>query len=510
MTLNFPTAPINNFASKFSGKRYKFDGTKWSGQATLSSPIVSEYADLIEQTSAAVLIEPSKYNYFKINVDADVEITIPNASPYSNFVMELNLNANQNIVTWASNIKWAGGIAPSNVNVVSLAIEFVSYDGVNWVGSILFIRYRASITSILASSFNPNEGETQTITITTANGADGTSIPYTITGIGIGDLSSGSLSGSFVINNNTASISLTYTNDFVTEGAETATLALDYYDDFIQWGISDTSIEPIGQQLFETPGTYTWIAPAYVTNVSLVCIGGGGGGVGHSYASDRGGSGGGGGGLVYVNNLNVIPFDTYTIIVGYGGSRLNTTSNTLGTKAQSGSGSVIYNSSGLSVALASGGSGGTVSQRNRNTSNGSVYLYKSGDGGAGGSATFYSANVNPTATGVIRTGGSSIAGSAVAKSSPTTGTTYFGSTGGGAATYNGVVLNGDIAQDLPARGDGTSPYGQGISSLIGSGGGGDSYGTAAVGAQSDGIWGAVRIVWGAGRSYPSTNVSTDL
>jgi hypothetical protein len=142
MTLNFPTAPINNFASKFSGKRYKFDGSKWSGQATLSSPIVSEYADFIEQTSSAVSIEPSKYNYFKINVDADVEITIPNASPYSNFVMELNLQVDTIstfIITWGDNIKWAGGSTPvlSQDYNTSAIIEFITYDGANWVGSPL-------------------------------------------------------------------------------------------------------------------------------------------------------------------------------------------------------------------------------------------------------------------------------------------------------------------------------------------------------------------------------------
>ena len=36
-------------------------------------------------------------------------------------------------------------------------------------------------------------------------------------------------------------------------------------------------IEP-GQQAYTTPGTYTWVAPATVTAVSVVAVGGGGGG----------------------------------------------------------------------------------------------------------------------------------------------------------------------------------------------------------------------------------------
>ncbi|NCX94319.1 MAG: hypothetical protein EBX40_06565, partial [Gammaproteobacteria bacterium] len=33
-----------------------------------------------------------------------------------------------------------------------------------------------------------------------------------------------------------------------------------------------------GQQSYTTPGTYTWVCPAGVTSVSVVCVGGGGAG----------------------------------------------------------------------------------------------------------------------------------------------------------------------------------------------------------------------------------------
>ena len=53
-----------------------------------------------------------------------------------------------------------------------------------------------------------NEGTTLTIVLNTTNVSDGTSVGYTITGITADDLSSGSLTGSFVISNNTASVAL--------------------------------------------------------------------------------------------------------------------------------------------------------------------------------------------------------------------------------------------------------------------------------------------------------------
>ena len=66
---------------------------------------------------------------------------------------------------------------------------------------------------------------------------------------------------------------------------------------------------PTGQQEYTTPGTYTWVCPPGVFEVSVVCIGGGGAGSG-AQTSPPGGStvsGGGGGGLGYKNNYTVTP-----------------------------------------------------------------------------------------------------------------------------------------------------------------------------------------------------------
>jgi hypothetical protein len=78
------------------------------------------------------------------------------------------------------------------------------------------------------SSATVNEGGTVTLTLTTTNVANGTVVPYTITGTGItaGDLGLGALTGNFTVNSNTANVVLNISNDFTTEGVEVFTLTL--------------------------------------------------------------------------------------------------------------------------------------------------------------------------------------------------------------------------------------------------------------------------------------------
>lgn len=63
-------------------------------------------------------------------------------------------------------------------------------------------------TYSLSGPSSVTEGNTLTITLTTTNVPDGTILGYTITGITSDDLSSGSLTGSFTVNSNTASVTL--------------------------------------------------------------------------------------------------------------------------------------------------------------------------------------------------------------------------------------------------------------------------------------------------------------
>lgn len=82
------------------------------------------------------------------------------------------------------------------------------------------------------------------------------------------------------------------------------------------YGSLSASVSGSTYTSYTEPGTYTWTVPEGVTTISLLGIGAGGGGV----QSLAGGSGGTGGNLVYYNSLPVTPGDTYSIVVGGGGS----------------------------------------------------------------------------------------------------------------------------------------------------------------------------------------------
>ena len=93
-------------------------------------------------------------------------------------------------------------------------------------------------------------------------------------------------------------------------------------DNFFIWdNMQGMSVSPVdaGEELWTTPGNYTWTAPAGITKCSVVLVGGGGGG-----KKGAGGQGGGGGALAWKNNITVVPGTTYNVTVGtagtYGGS----------------------------------------------------------------------------------------------------------------------------------------------------------------------------------------------
>ena len=88
-----------------------------------------------------------------------------------------------------------------------------------------------------------NEGGSFTITLTTENVANGTSLPYTITGIQSADIGGGALTGAFIVGT-TASRVFNVSSDLSTEGTETFQLALDNGEATVGVTINDTSITP--------------------------------------------------------------------------------------------------------------------------------------------------------------------------------------------------------------------------------------------------------------------------
>ena len=118
--------------------------------------------------------------------------------------------------------------------------------------------------SIEKSVSSVDEGASVTFTLTTTNVANGTSVPYTITGISAADITSGSLTGNFTVNNNSATVTITATADQLTEGAETATLTLDNVADFDSVTVNDTSLTPFSpDQITGLRGWYDYTEGTY-------------------------------------------------------------------------------------------------------------------------------------------------------------------------------------------------------------------------------------------------------
>ncbi len=258
------------------------------------------------------------------------------------------------------------------------------------------------------------------------------------------------------------------------------------------------TIRAIGQQAYTTPGTYSWIAPAGVTSVCVVCVGAGAGG--GAYGTQSGG-GGGGGGLGWKNNITVVPGQSYTVVVG---SRtfLNTTLNTV----VAGSSyfidtSTVAGNGGTSGTAGSGGPGGT-------------YV---GDGGGNGGKGGQNTGGGPNGSGGGGAGGYSGNGGAGATDSPTIANATAGSGGGGGG--GGRSLQPPGTQGYGGDGGGVGILGEGANGAAGTtgtlatNGGAGSGGVTRTSGGGGGGWnsvggqGAVRIIWGPGRAFPSTNTA---
>ena len=109
----------------------------------------------------------------------------------------------------------------------------------------------AVATYALSSSVaSVNEGSSFTITLTTTNVTNGTTVPYTITGITTADIGGSSLTGNFTVNSNSATATFSVTADATTEGTETFVLTLNGTSTTQSVTINDTSTTPVGSPTY--------------------------------------------------------------------------------------------------------------------------------------------------------------------------------------------------------------------------------------------------------------------
>ena len=224
-----------------------------------------------------------------------------------------------------------------------------------------------------------------------------------------------------------------------------------------------------------TGGTFTWVAPAGVTSVSVVAVGSGAGGTG------------GGGGLGYKNNYTVTPSSGYTVRVGPQASAYSPT----GADSYFVSCTVVKGGGGQSGTNGAGGTytgdGGGVGGNGGGLPSGGG---AGGYAGAGGNA----GNGGPGVAGAGGGGG----GSGLC---PITSCASF-RTGGGVGLW-GQGVSGAGGSGTCAFGRGGSGGADGSITSGGNFGGGGGSGTF----PYYGGKGAVRIIWpGCARLFPSTCV----
>ena len=231
---------------------------------------------------------------------------------------------------------------------------------------------------------------------------------------------------------------------------------------------SITPVYPVGNSVYTTAGTYTWTAPAGVYSVSVVAVDQGSPGVATFYNVYPQVRGGAGGRLRYLSSIAVTPGSSYTVDVGYGS----------------------YFSSRATMDAGFGGNGGTNAD----------------SGGGGGGAGGYSGNGGNG--GFAATAGSGGGGGG---SNGTNSYSYgYAVAGGGGVGLLGIGSNGGVGFN-PTGGGGGSGGGSGgdYGGDYGGGGGAQAYAGnnySMVGAYAysySGGSGAVRIIWGPGRSFPS-------
>jgi hypothetical protein len=232
----------------------------------------------------------------------------------------------------------------------------------------------------------------------------------------------------------------------------------------------------------------SWVVPSDVTSICAVTIG-----AGEGSSSGEGTSGGSGADLVYSNGITVTPGETLTIRVGDAVSGSGTTQS-----------SYIKRGTSILVCAKGGGTSDATSQINA----GIGAIGAGGSGGAGNSGE----SVGGGGGGAGGYGSSGGSGGGTSASS--------GNNGGG-----GGGVRAFIGNNGGGRGGNTYPYGQLTSGAAGiysefeaewDGGDGSivsgkaGYGGGAGGRPFNGSGdaaggnGCVRIIWGSGRSFPST------
>lgn len=351
---------------------------------------------------------------------------------------------------------------------------------------------------------NIDQGSSMTVTVTTTNVADGTTLYWSASPNPSSDFSNSTGTGSFNISGNTGSFTLEIDPLAVGDSLQrfTVHIKLGSVSGTTVAQTGNITINYAGQANFITEGTSYWTCPAGITSVNVVAIGGGAGGaqsIGTSGGSVVSANGGGGGGLGWKNNIAVTPGSVYTVRVGAGGDR----GSRNGYNASGTSGKTVGSNGGDSWFIASTTVAGFGGQSTG--AGGSYYGDGGGTGGAGGSGHggggggaggYTAAGGGGDVAGIPNGGGAGGGDNHIYTGSPPF--TRHGGRGG--VTYTGGKGTTGAAGASPSGAGGSgSPTSGSVYGGAGGGGQMSPYYSGSNSAES-GIRGAVTIRWG--NQYP--------
>jgi len=267
-----------------------------------------------------------------------------------------------------------------------------------------------------------------------------------------------------------------------------------------------------GEHTYTSPGTYLFTPPNGVTSISVLVVGGGGSG-------GKGTNAAGGGGLAYLNNKTVIPGQSYAIVVGEGGAA----TTGAGTRDQAGNDGGNSSAFGITAGGGKGGQQGTPAYGTDGVFGGGglggeasgAYTagYTGGRGGGhsgvgdntgGGSSAGYSSNGKNGGSASRNSAGQAGAGGSGGSGAGTNSSTYeIGGSGGGIGIYGEGSSGSGGQSNASTLDDAHGTAGSGGSGVTYGGGTGSSWENNSL----KGGDGAVRIIYGTGRSWPSTLTS---
>jgi hypothetical protein len=404
---------------------------------------------------------------------------------------------------------WAQTNSANNTQSVFLDIEYREYNStstnypttVNNIITTNDLSYTIATSDTVYVEYQGNFGESDTINL---SGDSGNNLDTYFTYPSSVSIANGVITPFSVTNNGSGigSTSILYASTLNSN----------------QIAININIASPAGQAEYTTPGTYSWTCPAGVTSVCVVCVGGGGGGYGNNvYAG-----GGGGGALSWCNDIPVVPGYPYTVVVGAGGIDTGNLPTAGGESyfhrvsvIQAGGGTAQLDANNTNSNHGQGGTGFVTSNYGTsatyNGGNGGCYNQGGGGGGAGG----YS-GVGGNGGGYPGTGATAAtAGSGGAGGGGGRDTANIHGAGGGVGLQgqgsNGFA--GTTGSVATSGGGGSGGSGGGTTSVsVGTAVNGGNYGGGGAGQEDSGLGGnggngAVRIIWGTNRAFPSTNTA---